>query len=98
MPSRLTRIDVLRIASLARLELTDQEVDLFASQLAHILEYAEDVQQVDTSGIEATSHPLEPAARWRDDTPAPSLSRDDALANAPAADRSAGLFKVPKVL
>jgi len=98
MTPRLTRIDVLRIASLARLELTDQEVDLFTGQLAHILDYAQDVQGVDTEGIEPTSHPFDAGPRWREDIPLASLERADALANAPAADRSAGLFKVPRVL
>jgi aspartyl-tRNA(Asn)/glutamyl-tRNA(Gln) amidotransferase subunit C len=98
MAQTLTRADVERIATLARLELTPDEVTLFAGQLTAILAYADQVQQVDTSGI-----PMAPAAAAgttpaREDTPEPSLDRDTILSQAPAADRAAGLFKVPRVL
>ena len=98
MPSKLTRDDVLRIAELARLELNDDEVDRFSRQINEILGYADQVQQVDTTGVPPTSHVLGFTPTWRDDEPQPSLTRDDALQNAPGADRQAGLFKVPKVL
>ncbi|HYN07266.1 MAG TPA: Asp-tRNA(Asn)/Glu-tRNA(Gln) amidotransferase subunit GatC [Vicinamibacterales bacterium] len=94
--SRLTRDEVARIAELARLSLSESEVALFTTQLAEILEYAEAVQQVDTSGIPPTSHAIVSGPRWRDDEPGPSLDRDEILHGAPAA--AAGLFKVPKVL
>jgi aspartyl-tRNA(Asn)/glutamyl-tRNA(Gln) amidotransferase subunit C len=96
VPSRLTRDDVVRIAELARLSLSEAEVDRFTSQLAGILEYADAVQQVDTSGVPPTSHAIVSAPVWREDTPRPSLDRDEMLRGAPAA--GAGLFKVPKVL
>ena len=98
MASKLTRDDVLRVAELARLELTDDEIARFTKQLADILTYADAVQQADTSGIPPTAHPLLIETVWRDDTPAPSLDRDAMLREAPAADRDAGLYKVPKVL
>jgi aspartyl-tRNA(Asn)/glutamyl-tRNA(Gln) amidotransferase subunit C len=98
MASKLTRDEVLRVAELARLELDDAEVDLFTRQLDEILGYAEQVQEVDTAGVSPTSHALSLEGAWRADEPAPSLSREDAFANAPSADRAAGLFKVPKVL
>lgn len=87
-----------RIAALARLELTPDEVTLFAAQLTAILAYADQVQRVDTAGVQ-----VEPAANpgdtaSRDDVPVASLNRDVQLAQAPAADRAAGLFKVPRVL
>lgn len=92
----LSREDVLRVAELARLQLTPEEVDLFTPQLARILEYVEQIRELDTSGIPPTSHvasqPLE-----RDDVPVESLSREEALANAPDAAPAAGLFKVPRV-
>jgi aspartyl-tRNA(Asn)/glutamyl-tRNA(Gln) amidotransferase subunit C len=91
-------IDVRRIAALARLALTPEEVTLFSGQLASILDYATLVQEVDTTGVPPTSHPLADGPRWRDDVPAPSLERDEVLAHAPDAARTAGLFKVPKVL
>jgi aspartyl-tRNA(Asn)/glutamyl-tRNA(Gln) amidotransferase subunit C len=98
MADTLTRADVERIATLARLELTPDEVTLFAGQLTAILAYADQVQQVDTSGIEVAPAADAGDTVARGDVPAPSLDRDLALAQAPAADRAAGLFKVPRVL
>ena len=97
MADILTRADVERIATLARLELTGDEVTRFAEQLTAILAYADQVQQVDTSGVEPRITTAE-STRWRDDELAPALPRDLLLDEAPAADRSAGLFKVPRVL
>lgn len=85
-----------RIAALARLELTADEVERFAGQLTAILAYADQVQQVDTST--AAEGPSSAAADWRDDTPVPSLDRDVVLSQAPSADHAAGHFKVPRVL
>ena len=98
MADTLTREDVERIATLARLELTPDEVTLFAGQLTAILAYADQVQQVDTSGIEVAPAAASGDTAARDDVPAPSLDRDLVLAQAPSADRVAGLFKVPRVL
>ena len=98
MADTLTRADVERIATLARLELTADEMTLFAGQLTAILAYADQVQQVDTSGIEVAPAAAAGDSPARDDTPAPSLDRDLVLAQAPAADRPAGLFNVPRVL
>jgi aspartyl-tRNA(Asn)/glutamyl-tRNA(Gln) amidotransferase subunit C len=98
MADTLTRADVERIATLARLELTPDEVTLFAGQLTAILAYADQVQQVDTSGIEVAPATASGDIAARDDVPAPSLDRDLVLAQAPSADRAAGLFKVPRVL
>ena len=97
MSASLSRQDVLRIAELARLALTPDEVELFARQLGDILGYVEQIRSVDTSGVAPTAHvltrPLE-----RPDTPQPTLARSEALAGAPEAAREAGLFKVPRVL
>ena len=92
-----TRTDVERVAHLARLELTDDEKDLFARQLAGILAYAEQIQRVATEGVPPTSHAGE-AAMMRDDEIRPSLPREASLAAAPDGDVGAGLFKVPRVL
>jgi len=92
-----TRTDVERVAHLARLELTDDEKDLFARQLAGILAYAEQIQRVPTEGVPPTSHAGE-AAMMRDDEIRPSLPREASLAAAPDGDVGAGLFKVPRVL
>ena len=93
----LSREEVRRIAELARLDLTAQEVDLFAKQLACILEYVEQIRGLDTTGIAPTSHVINRPID-RDDEPAPSLPRTEALANAPEVAPEAGLFKVPRVI
>lgn len=98
MAETLTRADVERIATLARLELTADEVALFAEQLTAILAYADQVQQVDTSAVATPQAGAPGGAGMRDDDPRPSLDRDVVLSQAPAADRAAGLFKVPRVL
>ena len=98
MPTILTIADVERVAALAQLELTDEEKQLFTKQLADILAYAEQVQAIDTSGVPATAHVHAAQRREREDVPQPCLSVEDALANAPDADREAGLFRVPRVI
>ena len=97
MSTTLTRADVARIAELARLELTPDELDLFTKQLGDILGYVEQIRGLDTSGVAPTSHVLGRPVE-RTDAPWPSLPRPDALANAPDAAPEAGLFKVPRVL
>jgi len=89
---------IARLAALAKLDISDAERDAFASQLTDILGYVDQLQAVDTSAIEDTSHPLPQVAALRDDVPVPSLDRAASLANAPDADREAGLFRVPKVI
>jgi len=96
MSDILTSADVERIATLARLELTPDETARFAQQLTAILAYADQVQQVDTSAVAAPPAPAD--SRMRDDAPVPSLDRNVILEQAPAADQTAGLFKVPRVI
>jgi len=98
MPSHITRSEVVAIAALARLELEDSELDLFARQLSDILAYATEVQQVDTTGVPPTATVASRHAGDRPDEVGPSLTREDALMNAPEAALEAGLFKVPRVL
>ena len=98
MPERLTRADVDRIATLARLELSDGEKDLFVHQLSHVLEYAEQIQNIDTTGVPPTSHVLSRTPTDRPDEPRPGLTNDEALANAPDPSPQTGLFRVPRVL
>ena len=98
MSSTLAPDEVERIARLARLAITVDERDLFARQLTSILQYAEQLREVDTTGVAPTSHPLALSAPLRDDVTRPSLPRDVALKGAPDADPGAGLFKVPRVL
>jgi aspartyl-tRNA(Asn)/glutamyl-tRNA(Gln) amidotransferase subunit C len=102
MADTLTRADVQRIATLARLELTPDEIALFAEQLTAILAYADQVRQADTSGLDAAADPgavpREASNPGRDDIPAPCLPRDAVLDQAPDADRRARAFTVPRVL
>ncbi len=98
MPERLTRSDVDRIAALARLELTDAEKDLFVHQLSHVLEYAEQIQAIDTAGVTPTSHVLTRIPADRPDESRPSLTNAEALSNAPDPSPQTGLFRVPRVL
>jgi aspartyl-tRNA(Asn)/glutamyl-tRNA(Gln) amidotransferase subunit C len=95
--SALTRQDVQRIAELARLALTDDELDLFTRQLGDILTYVEQIRALDTSGVAPTSQVLNRPVE-REDEPRPTLSRADLLRNAPDAALEAGLFKVPRVM
>lgn len=95
--SALTRENVARIASLARLELTTEELDLFTRQLGDILNYVEQIRALDTTGVPPTSHVLNRPVD-RDDVTGPTLSRADLLDNAPDAAPEAGLFKVPRVM
>ena len=97
MPASLSREDVLRIAQLARLELTSDEIDLFTRQLASILEYVEQIRDLDTTGVAPTSHVINRPID-RADVPVDPLPRTDALANAPDAAFEVGLFKVPRVM
>jgi len=94
--SPLTDADVRRVAELARLTLSPDDVALFTVQLGSILAYADQINEADTSAVAPTSHPLAAESTFRDDEPRPCMDRERALANAP--DSGAGLFKVPKVL
>jgi aspartyl-tRNA(Asn)/glutamyl-tRNA(Gln) amidotransferase subunit C len=89
----ITRDEVLHVARLARLELTEDEVERFAEQLSAILEAVAKVSELDLSEVEPTAHPLDVVNVWAEDEPRPSITAEAALANAP--DREAGFFKVP---
>ncbi len=97
MPSRLTEADVAKIATLAHLDLTPEEIDRFTGQLAQILEYAECLQEVDTSGISDTWRSPTDRASLRPDEPRATLTNEQAVGNAPV-PAVRGLFRVPKVI
>ena len=97
MPTTLTKTEVKRIAALARLELSESEIDRFTVQLAEILAYFDQLQQIDTTGVTATTHPMDSAPVMRDDESRPSMALNETMANAPDSDPS-GLFRVPKVI
>lgn len=98
MSEFLTRAEVERIAELAHLELTEAEIATFTRQLSDILEYARQVQSLDTSGVPPTSHVLAGTPVDRADTPAPSLDRDVVISAAPDGAVEPGLFRVPRVI
>ena len=89
----ISRDEVLHVARLARLELSEEEVERFRGQLSAILEAVSKVQELDLADVPPTSHPHDVVNVWRDDEPRPSLTLDDAFANAPA--RRDDLFEVP---
>jgi aspartyl-tRNA(Asn)/glutamyl-tRNA(Gln) amidotransferase subunit C len=86
------------IAALAHLELDESEIDLFARQLGDILEIANQVQRIDTTGVPPTASVMTRHAADRPDNVTPSLERVAALANAPDREPGAGLFRVPRVI
>jgi aspartyl-tRNA(Asn)/glutamyl-tRNA(Gln) amidotransferase subunit C len=92
----IDRATVDHVARLARLDLSDEERDRFTRQLAGLLEYFAALQQLDTEGIEPTSHVVEMANVTREDASRPGLTREAVLAAAPA--HQDGFFKVPPVI
>ena len=89
----ISREEVLHVAKLARLALTEDEVERFRGQLSAILEAVGKVSELDLSGVPPTSHPLDLVNVLAEDEPRPSLSLDEVFANAPERDRDA--FRVP---
>jgi aspartyl-tRNA(Asn)/glutamyl-tRNA(Gln) amidotransferase subunit C len=96
VPARLTRADVEHVARLARLALSEEEVDRFTTQLAAILEHAAQIAALDTAGVAPTAHPIPLANVLRPDEARPGLSRDEVLAMAPEAED--GRFRVPRMM
>jgi aspartyl-tRNA(Asn)/glutamyl-tRNA(Gln) amidotransferase subunit C len=89
----ISREDVLHVADLARLGLTEEEIERFGEQLNAILEAVGKVSELGLSAVEPMSHPLELVNVWAEDEPRPSLSLEDALVNAP--EREESFFRVP---
>jgi aspartyl-tRNA(Asn)/glutamyl-tRNA(Gln) amidotransferase subunit C len=85
--------DVLHVARLARLALTDDEVERLGQELNAILEAVGKVSELNLDDVEPTSHPLALVNVWAEDEPRPSLSVEEALANAP--ERDGDFFRVP---
>jgi aspartyl-tRNA(Asn)/glutamyl-tRNA(Gln) amidotransferase subunit C len=89
----ISREQVLHVAKLAHLDLTDEEVERFGEQLSAILEAVSKVSELDLADVPPTSHPLDLVNVWREDEPRPSLGEHDVFANAP--ERDDGFFRVP---
>jgi aspartyl-tRNA(Asn)/glutamyl-tRNA(Gln) amidotransferase subunit C len=94
-PAPLSRDDVMHVARLARLELSDDEVELFTAQLRTVLEHARDVAALDLSHLAPSSHPIALVNVLRPDEPVPSLDRAEVLAAAPAVEDDR--FRVPRI-
>ncbi len=87
--------EVRKVAKLARLEMTDTDLSTMADQLNNILGYVDQLQEVNTDGVEPLAHPLPVQNVFRDDVPTPSLPVSEALKNAP--NRIGDYFGVPAV-
>ncbi|MEP0071358.1 MAG: Asp-tRNA(Asn)/Glu-tRNA(Gln) amidotransferase subunit GatC [Marinomonas sp.] len=92
----INKQDVQKIAHLARLALTEEDADQYQNSLSSVLSLVEQMQSIDTDGVEPLSNPLEMTQRLRDDVVTEDNQRDAFLANAPQSE--AGLFLVPKVI
>jgi len=92
----VTKKDVEHIAELARLKFSEEELENYTSQLNKILEYVDKLNELNTENIEPLSYPVEGSDVFREDKLQQSLSREEALKNAP--DRDEEFFKVPKVI
>ncbi|MGZ4712622.1 MAG: Asp-tRNA(Asn)/Glu-tRNA(Gln) amidotransferase subunit GatC [Acidimicrobiia bacterium] len=96
MTEPISRSDVEHVARLARLALTDDEIEHLTRELAGILGHARDIEALDLDGVPPTAHPLPLENVLRPDEVRPSLDRDEVLAQAPAAEE--GRFRVPRTL
>jgi aspartyl-tRNA(Asn)/glutamyl-tRNA(Gln) amidotransferase subunit C len=94
--TELTREDVAKVAGLARLRLSEAELDLFTEQLSKVLAHADDLRNIDTSNVEATTHPFGLRNIVRPDVVEPSLDRDEVSAAAP--DVEDRRFAVPRIV
>lgn len=94
--AEITPDTVRHVALLSRLELSEAEIESFAKDMTNILGYVDKLAELDVSNVEPTSHSLKLSNVFREDVVKPSLSNEEALANAP--DSEDGYFKVPAVL
>jgi aspartyl-tRNA(Asn)/glutamyl-tRNA(Gln) amidotransferase subunit C len=96
MADKLTRSEVLKVARLARLKLTDAEIDDYTEKLGSILAYVASLNEIETEDVEPMVHAVELSNVFRADDVTPSLPREAALANAPKTDGQ--FFLVPQIL
>ena len=95
-PPMISREDVLHVARLARLELSEPELEKMREQLNSILTYIDRLKELDVAGVEPTSHAVPTVNVMRDDVVVPSFPREEMLANAP--DRVGEFFRVPRII
>jgi aspartyl-tRNA(Asn)/glutamyl-tRNA(Gln) amidotransferase subunit C len=89
-------VDIAKVAKLARIALSDEQLVVYGDQLNQILDHAERVQSLPTDGVPPTSHPMPMTNSFRADELTPPLDRDEVLAQAP--DTIDGYFRVPRIL
>jgi aspartyl-tRNA(Asn)/glutamyl-tRNA(Gln) amidotransferase subunit C len=94
--SRISREDVQHVARLARLELSEAELERMRVELNNILAFMDKLRSLDTAGVEPTSHAVPLRNVMREDEPRPSFPRDEMLANAP--ERAGDFFRVPRII
>jgi aspartyl-tRNA(Asn)/glutamyl-tRNA(Gln) amidotransferase subunit C len=95
-PKRLTRAEVAHVAALARLDLTEEELNLYTEQLAQVLDHAADVASLDLAGVAPTAHAMAVTNVLRPDEVTPGVDRDEVLAQAPSVEDHR--FRVPRIL
>ncbi|MBW1636685.1 MAG: Asp-tRNA(Asn)/Glu-tRNA(Gln) amidotransferase subunit GatC [Deltaproteobacteria bacterium] len=93
---KITKDEVLHVANLARLTLSDKELEVMTGQLDTILSYVNKLEELDTGTVEPTTHVLSITNAFREDRVTDSLSREESLANAPLHNGES--FKVPKII
>ena len=96
MEPRISAEDVRHVARLARLALSEDELQRMRAEMSAILDYMDKLRSLDTKGVEPTSHSIPLSNVMREDEPVPSSPRDDMLANAP--DRDGDTFRVPRII
>ncbi|HLR61961.1 MAG TPA: Asp-tRNA(Asn)/Glu-tRNA(Gln) amidotransferase subunit GatC [Lentibacillus sp.] len=92
----ISKDEVKHVANLARLAISEEEADMFTDQLSSIIEYAEQLNELDTEHVEPTTHVLDLKNVLRRDEPKEWISQEEALKNAP--DKQEGYFRVPSIL
>lgn len=92
----ITKKDVEYVAALSRLEFSEDEKEMYAGQLNAILEYVNQLNELDTEGVKPTYHVMPVANVFREDEVSPSMERDNVLMNAPVTQE--GCFKVPRII
>jgi aspartyl-tRNA(Asn)/glutamyl-tRNA(Gln) amidotransferase subunit C len=93
---KITKEDVVHVANLARLELSEESIDKFAGQIGEILDHVDSLKRVDTQGVSATSHAISLTNAFRDDDMAEPADRQRCMSNAPESED--GSFVVPKII
>lgn len=96
MAGEIDRDTVAHVARLARLELSEEEIDLFTGQLGAVLEYADEIRRLDTASVPPMANPFPLHNVLRPDVHVPSLPRDEVLGQAPQAE--ADRFRVPRIV